>query len=491
MPEDAPRQPLFAQAIEIPEWLEADRDTPYDERLHRDRQIAASIASTDPLTRIGSWWERIRQQMSPGQMQAPVSSRLVRGRRIISVLMAALGVIAGSAVALAVFHYDGTWPVNVVTVLASLVLVQMALVVLTLVLMLPRVPGLAAVQKLLGSFNPGALAAALYRRLRRADDAQASLLVWHEARGPAAARFARWQMLRWSQSAAVTFNIAALTTAFGLIVFTDLAFGWSTTLHIGATQALQITDTLSLPWRQWWPDAVPGAELIGSSRFYRLASAPPSATSARELTGWWPFLLASMLTYGLLPRVLLLMLASLRLRAATKHLLLDDPRVRALQDRMNTAEIRLGPSEAEGAQHAAAGQATAPPVTGTQSMVVVWSSALPRDAVGEWSKRHLQRGVSEVFEAGTGTLSADEAVIAAIASRSPAAVMICVRAWEAPLLDLRDFIVALRARVGSACSLIVVPVGVDCARATPAQSATWSRWTARLADPALYLESGA
>ena len=62
---------------------------------------------------------------------------------------------------------------------------------------------------------------------------------------------------------------------------------------------------------------------------------------------------------------------------------------------------------------------------------------------------------------------------------------------QAPLLDLQDFIQALRAKVGPQCSLIVVPVGADGEITSEAQRSIWSRWTARVGDPALYLESGA
>ena len=73
----------------------------------------------------------------------------------------------------------------------------------------------------------------------------------------------------------------------------------------------------------------------------------------------------------------------------------------------------------------------------------------------------------------------------------PQAVIVFVRGWEAPLLDLQDFLHALRAKVGPACSLILVPLGPAGNIASEAQRATWSRWAARVGDPGLYLESGA
>jgi hypothetical protein len=482
---------LFHEALDIPAWLEADRDQPFEERLHRDRTIAATLPGADPVARVRYWWQAVQREAPPAAHDTEFATRLSRTRGIITFLMLLIGALAGAGTSMAVFRYDGTWPVNVVTVFALLGLLQIVLIALTLMLMLPRVPGIGALQSLLGALNPGALAAALFRRVARQDDQRASLLVWYEARGPSAARFARWQMLAWSQCAAVAFNIAALICAFALIAFTDLAFGWSTTLRLDNDDVLRLTQLLAAPWREVWPAAVPSAELIEHSRFFRLASSPQAAITASELTGWWPFLLAAVITYGLLPRCCLLLLASIRLRAATRNLLLDDPRVRALLDRMNAAEVHLGSDIKEAAPVFPDAEAQSAPVMSGDAVVIVWSSALPRRDVGHWTARHLRWRVTEALEAGSRTIAADEAIIERVAALHPNPVIVYVRGWEAPLLDLQDFIQALRAKVGPQCSVIVVPVGANGEIASEAQRSIWSRWTARVGDPALYLESGA
>jgi hypothetical protein len=482
---------LFHEALIIPAWLEADQGRPFEERLHRDRTLAASLPGSDPVARVSYWWLAVRRETPPAARDAEFVTRLSRGRRLITFLMLLIGALAGAGAGMAVFRYDGTWPVNVVTVCAALVLLQIVLIAFTLLLMLPRVPGLEALQSLLGGLNPGALAAALYRRVAGQDDQRASLLVWHEARGPAAARFARWQMLAWSQCAAVAFNVAALTSAFALIAFTDLAFGWSTTLRVDSDDMQRLTQLLAAPWREFWPAAVPSAELIEHSRFFRLASSPPTAIAASELTGWWPFLLAALMTYGLLPRCCLLLLASIRLRAATRNLLLDDPRVRALLDRMNAAEVHLGSNIKEAAAVFPDVEAQSAPAMSGDAVVIVWSGALPLRDVGQWTAKHLRWRVVEALEAGSRTIAADAAVIERAAALQPNPAIVFVRGWEAPLLDLQDFIQALRAKVGPQCSLVVVPVGANGEITSEAQRSIWSRWTARVGDPALYLESGA
>lgn len=482
---------MFVDAVEIPAYLAADRDTPYAERLHRDRTIGASLKIQDPLRRVRAWRAKLSQD-SAAAIGSSLGHRLERSRYVIGLLMLILGALAGAGAASAVFHYDGTWPVNVVTVLAVLVLLQVALVILTLIVMLPRVPGLHWLQGLIGNLNPGAFIAAIYKRIARVEAERADLLVWPAARGPAAARFARWQMLAWSQIGAIGFNIAALATAAALIAFTDLAFGWSTTLRVDASDVLRITNALATPWSSFWPDAVPSAALVESSRFFRLASSPPPEIAAEQLTGWWPFLLAAIVTYGLAPRCVLLLIAITRLRAATVRLLLDDPQVQALLDRMSVAEVALGADAAEIPLRATERPASISPADApSQAAAIIWSGAIAKDDVNAWSLQHLRREVTHLVEAGGGrALEDDAAAIRSIAAERPRAVLLFVRAWEAPLLDLKDFIESLRAAVGAACSIVVVPIGAAGGTADEPQRMTWARWIGRIADPALYMESG-
>jgi hypothetical protein len=479
--------PLFLDAIEIPAWLESDRVTAYAERVHRDRAIARGLVSNDSLTRVRAWWRQVRGEQ-PGEIGV-LAERLQAVRRWILVVMMLVGAAVGSGTALAALHYDGTWPVNIVSALGVLVVLPLALILLSILLMCPRLPGLRVVQDLAGTLNPATIVSSLLRRARKLDDPRARALFWHAARGPSAARFARWQMLVWSQAAGLVFSATVLLVAFALVAFTDLAFGWSTTLRIGPEEALRITQRLSLPWRELWPDAVPTRELIEQSRFFRLAAAPPRTIGAAELTGWWPFLLAAIVTYGLLPRMILLLFAAYRLRRAAGQLLLDGPQVRALLDRMRAPEIQLGAADREPAAHVAAARATVPPRDLHQALAILWSNPMSKALIHEWVAQHLGRQISEVIAAGV-TLSADREALNQAAAGRPTSILILVRAWEAPLLDLRDFIVELRARVGASCSLIVVPVAPDGALASTSHVATWSRWTAQITDPALYVESG-
>lgn len=477
---------LFEDAVDVPLWLEDDRATPYATRVQRDRAIALELTDADPVASVRAWWRRADIDARPD-----AGRRLGRARTLATLVMLMLGVLTGAGLALAAFQYDGSYPVNVVRLLALLVAPQLVLIALTLLMLPPRVPGLRLLQDALAALNPGALAESLYRRV--APDSLAALRILGTGVGRSASgRFAKWQMLTWSQVAAVAFNVAALITAVLLISFTDLAFGWSTTLAVSPETAARIVDTLAWPWHELVPAAVPGRELIERSQFFRLETATAVAADSRDLAGWWSFTVLALACYGLAPRVALLAFCAWRLRAATRALLIEDPRVTALLDRMATPAIETAAEEREaggGFDDQAAGPA--PAALGGTARGVIWSHGIAADAVQEYARRHLGFELNAIVAAGgSPELEVDRRAADEIAAgRGP--LVVFTPAWEPPLLEFLDFISALRERVGPDTSIVVTPVAEAAEPAGEVELDTWSRAVGRLADPRVYVEAGA
>lgn len=482
MPRDST---LFEDAIDVPLWLEADRATPYTERAHRDRAIAGQLARGHRIARVRAWWKKAAEGAEGA------GARLERLRTIVTVVMAAAGSITGVAVALAAFAYDGSQPVNVVRLLALLVGVQLVLLALTLLLLPGRVPGLRHVQDLLTTLNPGAWAVSVYRKLASVSPESAGVFELHASR-PAARRFAKWQLLYWSQTAAVMFNLAALVTAIMLVTFSDLAFGWSTTLNADAADVSRIVQAIAWPWAELAPLAVPSTELVEQSQFFRLERASAAAGSPRALGAWWPFTLLALVTYGLVPRLVLLALAAVRLRAATGALLVDDPRVTALLDRMASPAIETAAEEHEEAPPPDVGLATPGdrPLTGT-ARALIWENSLLPEAARSYARRQLGLDVLDVAEAGAGQLTSDRAALERVAADRAQTLVVFTPAWEPPLLELRDFLAELRQRIGPAASIVVAPVPDGPRAVTELERATWHRAITQLGDPKIYVETGA
>lgn len=471
----------------MPLWLEGDRSTPYAERVQRDRAIARELDTDDPVEKVRAWWRRLDVESRPDD-----GRRLNGARTLATLAMLAVGTAAGISVALAAFHYDGTYPVNVVRLLALLVAPQLVLVALTLLMLPPRIPGLRLLQDALATLNPGALAESLFRRF--APDARSASQLLGAGLGRAASgRFAKWQMLTWSQAAAVAFNVAALATAFLLITFTDLAFGWSTTLALDADTVERIVRALSWPWADVVPAAVPGRELIERSQFFRLQGMNGGAAAeSRDLAGWWSFTVLAIACYGLLPRVVLLGFSAWRLRVATRALLVDDPRVAALLDRMATPAIETAADEHESGDLGDARSAPpAPQALGGPARGVIWSHGIAPDVVRDYARRRLGLELTAVVEAGgTPELEVDRRAAEEIASGT-GPVVVFTPAWEPPLLEFLDFLTAIRERAGPDASIVVTPVAETVEPAGEVERDTWARAVGRLADPRVYVETGA
>lgn len=480
---------LFEDAIDVPLWLETDDDKPYAERARRDREIAKALparATRDTQSLVRGWW----LSLSPVRV-ARAGARIDRLRGLVALFMVLLGLLAGASLTLAAFQYDGSQPVNVVRVLALLVGLQLLFLLLTLLLVLAaRWPGLRGLKDLLAALNPGAWAASMLSRFARTDAAR-GLFDWHGR--AAAARFAKWQVLVWSQLAAVAFNVAALATAFALVTFTDLAFGWSTTLTVDAARATRIAQTIASPWHGIIPVAVPDAALVEQSRFFRLESGAGRITAdSRALTGWWPFTLCAILVYGLLPRLAMLVFTGMRLRGSMRELLLDDPRVTALVDRMRSPAI-----ETEAVRHDERMAARWSPAGGldraidSRAIAIIWERCIDPEAARIEARRRFGSAVETVLEAGGARgLEADRRILDGIGRLGDSSLLVFTPAWEPPVLELLDFLAALRDKVGSAVSIVVVPLPDSERTVTEVERTTWERAVGRLGDPRLYVETG-
>lgn len=483
-----PDTTLFEDAIDVPLWLEADDDTPYSERARREREIARALEARDAVAQVRGWWRSLGLRD-----EARAGARLDRLRALVALVMVALGTLAGISVALAAFHYDGSQPVNVVRLLALLVGLQLLLLVLTLLLLPPgRLPGLRGVQELLAAVNPGAWAASL---LGRFAGSHVTLSLFDRGARVGAGRFAKWQVLVWSQVAAVAFNVAALATAAALVTFTDLAFGWSTTLSVDAAHVARIASAIAWPWQAIVPSAVPGADLVEQSQFFRLDAGSGGVTVAadsRALAGWWPFTLCAMVFYGLLPRIALLVIAGARLRAATRGLLLDDWRVAALIDRMRSPVIETeadrhderqasGQVRARGFDRALAGRVDA----------VVWEGAVALDRARLEARRRFGAEVGSVLEAGGARgLEGDRKALASLDLRTDGTLLVFTPAWEPPVLELLDFLTAVRERIGERATIVVVPLPDGDRAVSEVELETWKRGIGRLKDSHAYVEVG-
>jgi hypothetical protein len=386
---------------------------------------------------------------------------------------AGLGAATGSSAAAAAFYYDGGGRVNVLLVLALFVLLPLAGIALFAVA--------AASRDGLRVLNAGQLGRGVAGLLLPWPGARALAAL---AAGSAGSRVAKWLLLYWSQWLALGFSAGALVMAFALVLFTDIAFGWATTLGVDPARIAALARTLAWPWALLAPDAVPDAALVESSRYFRLAFAGAVRADPAVLGRWWPFVVLCMLCYGVLPRLLTLLLARWRLRAACTGAALAERRVRELLDRMNTPLVQTQspePEQAAAPGSAAAAVADLPPAPGYQ--VVNWA-ALPLHAQRLDEVLGAARRLAVHSAGGSRSTAQDRELVRALAG-ADAAVLVLAKAWEPPTLELVDFIAELRAALPARHPLALAPVMVHDGAATPADAARIVTWQLALSRAGL------
>ncbi|MCB1129688.1 MAG: DUF2868 domain-containing protein [Verrucomicrobiae bacterium] len=113
-----------------------------------------------------------------------------------------------------------------------------------------------------------------------------------------------WRLARIIQGAGVAFNIGIACALGGLVLVRHIGFYWETTTDVAMHTLLErITGFLAVPWSAWWPAAVPDAAVIDATRWTPGSELPPGPAA------WWMFLLMATLVWGMLPRLLLWLLA--------------------------------------------------------------------------------------------------------------------------------------------------------------------------------------
>lgn len=458
-------QPSLAAAIDIPLWLERDRDTPWAERVRRDRAIGREVADRAPAARVMYWWHAMAPQAdAPGQ-----GATVTRLMRRLGYIMCLAGGLSGAGLAAAVLRYDGSDPINILVAFGLLVALPLVFLIASLALPLWSSASFG------GQTNAGHIVLDFLRRQHPAVDEFFAARHADRARE----RVLRWRFTLSSQQLGLAFSLAALTTLLVKVSFSDLAFAWSTTLSIDAGQLRQAIGVIAGPWAAYFPDAVPDLNVIEQSRYFRLDQ-DTRELSAVTLTPWWRFLALGIASYGVLPRIGAFGFAWQRARAAERAMLFAHPEVRALLDRLDAPEIAAGASSAE---HAATTMdAVAPLFDGHAEgdVIVIWNGAIARTA--------LPGGALLIEAGGEHSPGEDREGLQAIPPDLHGIVRVVTKAWEPPLLELHDYLSALRAHVGTAASIVVQPCGENLAAPEPRDLAVWRASLARLDDPGVYVQ---
>lgn len=466
--------------------LQSRRDATRDpvELRRRDRAIAASVdRGATRSARVRAWLDAVLDGEDRRLLE-----RIDTGLRGLAVVLTLFGLLAGVGAAAAVFRYDGSQPIDLLPALAVFAALPLLLLLGFVVSALPlgSIPVLRDLQENLLALA-GALASAALRALP-ADARHALVEAFGEGRAHQRlfGRVQKWILLAEMQRFAVAFHVGAIAWFVVRVFVTDLGFTWSATAEAVTPERLHaLVETMALPWSSWLPEAVPSIEDVRSTQFFRLAggtvgdAATPNADPAL-LSRWWTFVLATMVTYGLVPRVLTQAIASARHRAAVRWTLTHAPVALDALDRMDAPAVETRATEAEAsAPDEAHGVDETPGSHGGHAHAIVWADAATDEAqLRDALRGALDADVADVSgRAGAGTdLAEEESLVRRVADTvaADASVVLVVKAWEPATMDAVDFVRSLRDALGDGRRIVVA------ARRLDGSDADVDQWRARM-----------
>lgn len=472
----------LADLFDLEARLASDHGKPEAALRARDRAVASKLdVNADRADLLAAWVRALRpeDEASPGERVAQARAWLTR-------ILACLGLLAGAGAAFAAMSFDGRHPVNVARFVFVLVLPQLALLALTLTLLSlrrarARRPLLAGLWRRLAHTGVGGERTAELTALFARIDARRGLSVDVQ----------RAVLLGTSQTFGVAFNVGALAACVSLVAFTDLHFGWSSTLLRWDGAMARMVHVLATPWRFAWPEASPTLEIVRATRFDA-----SGVLVDRSLAGlWWPFLVASLVTYGLLPRVVTAVGAKLLERRALARVPLDTPDVDAALHRLRGHRLTAeGPAPVGPLPVARPVTLAEDALDARRWVAIAWRDFPAKEATLAPSvERALAGALGPVFAMGGGpdqTRKTLESLPDAL--REGDGVLVLCEAFEPPDRGLRTTLEKLRAVLGARRRLVVgmvERVREDGALAPASQGtiALWTRTLDALGDPYLKL----
>ena len=422
--------PGLADLYRLGEQVEGDKLASVQTLRQRDHAIGLRCTATDDVARLTYWLHNVTDSGASSQRLAQSWLTEASAAFVARLVAAVLGFMS-----MATFLWSGGQGlVNVFIFLLLFVLVQIVFCLASALVMAGSIRGNAPAVL---PINPARLVVSRVfpdKRYLRESQSVVRLL-----------------LLRYGQEFGAIFTLGAVAAFFVVLAFSDFTFVWGSTFAVSDDFVRGLTSSLAAPWSAWLPSATVSPQLIAESR-YHPALTDLSQANIVSMRGWWPFLIMAMLSYALLPRIILWGLSRLFYVKLMRTSFTRYPGAQGIFARMKSPVVNTQALEPEaGAGHVAA--ALVPLDEGL--MLLNWAGALVPDDLGRFDEVRAVPSAN-VMAAGLGSLDEDKQCTDRINEYGPERLLVAVKAWEPPMADLRDLLDSLQ-RV-THCTLYLVPL---------------------------------
>lgn len=471
------------------------------DRLDFEALVTADERATDPAAIAARdarlWEEKIAPQLTPEQatdrsivfhhwLEARRPSENLPGRWIVdacrwfSVGAKLAGALLGFIVASGALYYAGTRPVNVAVFLAVTVGVQWILLLWTLAVILFR--GIrTASQQLLARLGEalGQLLATASEHLSSTQRMRlkAELSTLRQLSGRNLQPLV-WAPLIALQQFGVYWNWGVFFALLARVTFTDVAFGWESTVAHSPDGMYALVRALATPW-VWLGGPCPTLADIEHSWFHYQSGV--AVLDRTAMASWWPWLIMVILIYGLLPRLILRTYFAIRSRLSMRQLSFDEPRHRAAWYRLTGPLIHSHRPPEESAMTQGAKAAFRTATRAEAGCVLIASSLAPvKTEIEQWVTRQLgwKLVCSEVVEIDYP--SGNDAALARLAAALPEAPcwLVAVPAPFTAFSAFTQFVARINDLTNTSTKTegFVVVVALDAQGKPAAPEAEWLRY---------------
>ncbi|MEJ2057389.1 MAG: DUF2868 domain-containing protein [Desulfofustis sp.] len=489
-----------ADLIDLEYCLKQDHHAAPADLHRRDRQIylefTAQGAARNREALIYQWLGARKQQLfgtsvSPGQSVS-------LGFKQLSFLIIVTALIIGLISGLAFFSYSGTTPVNVLNFLFIFIFSQLLMLIFLVLAAGVRLLGVDLIPAPIVSFY-GLLSSWLLRRLRKFSErlpadqvgAIAQLEGLLKKNRSVYAPVFYWPLFRLSQQTMVGFNSGLLIATIFKILTSDIAFGWQSTIQFSTDFIYRAAAALALPWSWLVPPgyAHPSIEQIEGSRI--ILKDGIFHLQTQDLISWWPFLVFCIFFYGIVIRLLMLLISRAGQYRAMRKLKLNRPALLQLSQRLTTPLLRnQAEPSAEGPTppfHPQADFRTAPPASEPlEAMLLV-----PADIAGHYDNATMRQalensGLSIIAERLIQEdIETDQRLFAEISSYDwpeGAGIIMVMESWMPPIQETLNLVKSIRTAAGAQVPIFVLLIGLQTGDATTAPVAAVDRqvWQQKL-----------
>jgi len=288
--------------------------------------------------------------------------------------------------------------------------------------------------------------------------------------------------LQLTQIAGVAFNIGTITAMVGCVLFLAVRFGWETTPENTMNQALQTTTQIfATPFAWAKPEWSPTSTDIENARI-DWVDGKPQTPSVQDSRIWYPFFLATMIVWGLLPRLLICGFFGVRQAHLVKSYSFQERAHREWWRDMTNLAIDT-------------------PISGpSDGAIAVYWGGLKADLekLRTYGLQRMRANIAEQVRFGDADLSQDEAALQKVSSfvkkHDGYRVILVAEAWALAPKDFADFHTQLREAIGPDVVIEVLVLGLpkgDVFLTTPKDEEieNWQRTAAELGDPALFVRA--